>query len=165
MNNCSIGEFDLTKKNMYIEVPTDTNLSKQIMHTLTTYHMFAHTVARIRWIVNTKDHAKYKDKSSFMKIKKISDLDSLLMDCDYLIVINYSFYQQIDQSKQVALLDDILSRIDITENESTGEIKFGLQNPDIIEFSEVIKHHGAYMENVKLFLKELTKKESVVNEK
>jgi len=103
--------------------------------------------ARFRYVFKEKA-GKKGGKTVYGTVKKMSDLMIFLIDADYLVEIALDSWTPLDASKRTALVDHLLERCLGEEDEETAEMKWKLREPDVQEFSSILRRHGTWNEDL-----------------
>jgi len=99
--------------------------------------------ARIKYIFKEKG-SKKGNKIVYGSAKKCSALMDYFIDADFLIEVALDAWNELSESKRVALVDHLLERCTGEEDEETGGMKWKVRDPDVHEFSTILKRHGAW---------------------
>jgi len=123
------------------------NLANQLM---ATYHPE---------LVNAKFRFVFREKAGkkggmpvLGTVKKMSDLMKFLIGVDFLMEVPLDIWNEMDAQKRTALVDHLLERCVGEEDEQTAEMKYGTREPDVHEFSSILRRHGAWTENLTSFI-------------
>lgn len=108
--------------------------------------------AIIRYIFKEKAGSK-GGKVVLGSVKKLSDQQKFLMEGhpDFLMEIPMDVWNEMDGSKRTALVDHFLERCTGEEEEQTPEMKWSTREPDVHEFSSILRRHGAWTEDLSNF--------------
>jgi len=99
--------------------------------------------ARIQYIF--EDTASMKNgKPVLGKVRKVTGAMEYLLDKDFIMMVAMDCWQQMDESHRVALVDHLLERCSGEEDEKTGDMKWILREPDVQEFTTILRRHGAW---------------------
>jgi hypothetical protein len=109
--------------------------------------------AVIRYIFKEKAGSK-GGKVVLGSVKKLSDQQKFLMEGhpDFLMEIPMDVWNEMDASKRTALVDHFLERCTGEEDEQTSEMKWATREPDVHEFSSILRRHGAWTEDLSGFV-------------
>ena len=69
-------------------------------------------------------------------------LDVLGNQTKFILEIGFDVYSQLSEDAKRALLDHLLCFIEGEEDEKSGEMKYGIAEPDIYYFSSEVDRHG-----------------------
>ncbi len=108
--------------------------------------------ATIRYIFKEKASSK-GGKVVLGTVKKMSDLQKFLIENnpDFLMEIPLDAWNEMDAAKRTALVDHLLERCTGEEDEQTSEMKWKTREPDVHEFSSILRRHGAWTEDLSNF--------------
>jgi Putative phage metallopeptidase len=108
--------------------------------------------AKFRYIFKEKC-SKKGGKTVLGTVKKMSDLQKFLITGkpDFLIEIPLDAWNELDASRRTALVDHLLERCTGEEDEQTAEMKWKTREPDVYEFSSILRRHGAWTEDLSNF--------------
>ena len=107
--------------------------------------------ARFKYVFKEKA-GKKGGKTVYGTVKKMSDLMIFLIDCDYLMEVALDAWNPLDANKRTALVDHLLERCIGEEDEETAEMKWKLREPDVQEFSSILRRHGTWNEDLVGFI-------------
>lgn len=65
-------------------------------------------------------------------------------EVDFIVMIDGNAFNELEQSRRFALVDHLLCRMEGTEDEESGELKWKLRDPDVVEFNAVAERRGAW---------------------
>lgn len=99
--------------------------------------------ARIRFLFKEKA-GKKGGRVVHGTVKKMSDLMVYLIDADFLMEIGMDKWAELSEARRHAEIDRLLECCVGVEDEKTGDIKWGLREPDVQEFTTILHRHGAY---------------------
>jgi len=117
-----------------------------IAQSLMNYHPDLAT-ARFRFVFKEKA-GKKGGKTIYGTVKKCSDLMVFLIDADYLMEVALDAWNPLDANKRTALVDHLLERCYGEEDEESGEMKWKMREPDVQEFSTILRRHGAWNDDL-----------------
>jgi len=115
-----------------------------------TYHPELAT-AKFRYLFKEKA-GKKGGKAVLGTVKKMSDLMVFLIDAQFLMEIPLDVWNEMDAQKRTALVDHLLERCTGEEDEQTAEMKWSTREPDVHEFSSILRRHGAWTEDLSGFV-------------
>jgi hypothetical protein len=118
---------------------------------ISTYHPEL-AEASIRYISKEKA-GKKGGKPVLGTIKKMSDQMKFLVEGnpDFLMELPLDIWNELDATKRTALVDHLLERATGEEDEQTSEMKWTTREPDVYEFSSILRRHGAWTEDLSGF--------------
>lgn len=106
--------------------------------------------ARFRYIFK-ETCSKRGGKTVLGSVKKMSARDVFLLDAEFLMEIPLDVWNALDASRRTALVDHLLERCTGEEDEQTSEMKWKTREPDVYEFSSILRRHGAWTEDLSNF--------------
>lgn len=86
------------------------------------------------------------------KVKKITGPMEFLLEKDFVIEIALDFWNELNDSQRLALVDHLLERCYGEEEEESGEMKWSIREPDVQEFGSILRRHGAWNEGLAGFV-------------
>lgn len=118
---------------------------------ISTYHPEL-AEAVIRYISKEKA-SKKGGKPVLGTMKKLSDQMKFLVEGnpDFLMEIPLDMWNELDAVKRSALVDHLLERATGEEDEQTATMKWATREPDVHEFSSILRRHGAWTEDLSGF--------------
>lgn len=99
--------------------------------------------ARIEYLFTEKP-AKRGGRELFGKASKVSGRWSHLTELDFVVEVALPLWNDLSEVQRNALVDHLLEHCAGEENEETGEIKWGIREPELREFATVLHRHGAW---------------------
>jgi hypothetical protein len=116
------------------------------------YHPHLATIVNQIAVVFREKAGKAGEAVVIGKSKKAPSLLGILGDVDYKFVIEVAAdeWTRLADGERVALLDHHLCSCRGVENESTGEMKFFLQPPDVAFYREEVERHGFWRSSGKV---------------
>lgn len=97
--------------------------------------------------------------------KKVGDIDRDLHGYDFIITLNEPFWDAASDQQQRALMDHELThaQVQLDENgvekeDEKGRTVYRIRGHDVEEFTEVVKRHGIWKNDLQAFAKELKQK-------
>ena len=106
--------------------------------------------ANIKYVFKEKAGSK-GGKVLLGSVKKMSDLMKFLIEADFLMEVPMDVWNEMDAAKRTALVDHLLERCTGEEDEQTSEMKWKTREPDVHEFSSILRRHGAWTEDLSNF--------------
>lgn len=82
----------------------------------------------------------------FGKASKVSGKWEFLVELDFLIEVSEPAWAELSEDQRRALVDHLLEGCTGEEDESSGEMKWGIREPDVQEFSTILQRHGVWNE-------------------
>lgn len=92
---------------------------------------------------------KSKGRTVYAKTEAIKPAMRLLTGFDFQMVINREEFESGSDNKKRAILDQELCRCDYKENQTTGEIIWKTNTPDLEGFVENISRHGFWTDELR----------------
>ena len=115
-------------------------------HVIPMYHPELAT-ARIKYISVDKGSTK-NGRILPGKIRRISGALEYLLECDFLIEIAMDAWNELSESQRQAAMDHLLERCTGEEDENTGDMKWTTREPDVSEFTAILRRHGAWNDDL-----------------
>ena len=130
------------------QVYTDAEPVENLANSLIGTHHPELATAVIRYIFKEKASSK-GGKVILGSVKKLSDQQKFLMEGhpDFLMEFPLDVWNEMDASKRTALVDHFLERCTGEEDEQTSAMKWATREPDVHEFSSILRRHGAWTED------------------
>ena len=82
------------------------------------------------------------------KVRKVSGIWEWATEKDFLMEIAADQWNDMDENQRTALVDHLLERCVGEEDERNGEMKWGIREPDVQEFTTILERHGAWHEGL-----------------
>jgi hypothetical protein len=117
---------------------------------LATYHPELAT-ARINYMFIDRVPKK-GGRELYGKAVKVSGRWETLTELDFIIEVALPKWNDLTEDQRTALVDHLLERCHGEEDEETGEFKWSLREPDVQEFSTILKRHGIWNESLTSFV-------------
>lgn len=86
------------------------------------------------------------------KVRKVSGALEYLLELDFVVEVALDHWNDLSETQREALVDHLLERCFGEEDENTGEFKWIVRDPDVQEFSAILKRHGAWNEELSGFV-------------
>jgi len=99
--------------------------------------------ARVAYIFVDKASTK-NGRPVLGKVRKVTGILEFMLDKDFLVEIPLDQWNQLADTQRQALVDHLLERCYGEENEENGEMKWSTREPDVQEFSTILRRHGAW---------------------
>ncbi len=114
---------------------------------LPTYHSELAT-ARIRYIFVDKASSR-GGRPVLGKAKRVSGSLEFLLDTDFLVEVALDCWNEASERQRLALVDHLLETCTgVEDEESGGEMRWGIREPDVKEFSSILHRHGAWTKDL-----------------
>jgi len=109
------------------------------------------TSARMAYVF--VDRAGKKAGKEVMGVtKKIGGVHEYLLEKDFLIVIALDKWNELNEGQRLALVDHLLERCTGEEDESTGEMRWKVREPDVQEFASILQRRGVWHSDLSGFV-------------
>ena len=118
--------------------------------TIPIYHPYLAT-ARICYLYVDKGSMK-AGRPVLGKVKKVSGALKFLLEKDFIVEIALDFWNELADTQRQALVDHLLEQCFGEEDEDSGEMVWSVREPDVREFSTILRRHGAWNENLAGFV-------------
>lgn len=125
----------------------DCDTLSEIAAKLISKHHTHLATAEIRYTCRSKA-AKRAGEPLAGNVYKMSGKFRHLTDVDFVVEVALDVWNNLDPAKRYALTDHLLSRLVGTEDEETGDMKWGVRPPPVQEFPEVADRHGTWNEGL-----------------
>ena len=103
--------------------------------------------ARIKYLFVDKASAK-GGRPVPGKVRKISGALEYLIECDFVLEVALDQWNEKSAEQRQALIDHLLERCTGEEDEKTGEMKWAMREPDVAEFTSILRRHGAWNDDL-----------------
>lgn len=130
----------------YVDAEAVQNIAKGL---IANFHPDLAT-AEFRFVFKEKA-GKKAGKTIYGTVKKMSDLMKFLIEADYLMEVALDTWNEMDETRRTALVDHLLERCQGEEDEETGEMKWKTREPDVHEFSSILRRYGAWTQDLEGF--------------
>jgi len=131
---------------VYSEAETVETLAKPL---IAPFHPELAT-ARIKYVYVDKGSMK-AGRPVFVKVKKLSGISEFLIGADFVIEVALDHWNDLDENQRNAAIDHALERCSGEEDESTGEMVWVVREPDVQEFTSILRRHGAWNADLTTF--------------
>jgi hypothetical protein len=99
------------------------------------------------------DKASVKNgKSVPGKIRKVTGVLEFLLEKDFLIEVGLDVWNEYSETQRDALIDHLLERCVGEEDENDGTMHWSTREPDVQEFSSILRRHGAWNDDLQGFV-------------
>jgi len=99
--------------------------------------------ARIQYIFVETASAK-GGRPVMGKVRKVSGALEYLLEKDFIIELALDVWNTLSDHQRTALVDHLLERCTGEEDEKTSEIKWSVREPDVHEFTTILRRYGAW---------------------
>jgi len=86
------------------------------------------------------------------KAYKVSGKWEFLTNYDFIIEVSLPFWREASEERRKAIMDHLLEYCFGEEDEKSGEVKWVIRKPDLVEFSTVVSRNGAWNDSVENFV-------------
>ena len=118
-------------------------------HLIPMYHPEL-AMARIKYINVDKASAK-NGRPISGKVRRISGSLEYLLECDFLVEVALDQWNELTELQRQALVDHLLERCTGEEDDQTGDMKWTTREPDVAEFTAILRRHGAWNDDLNAF--------------
>jgi hypothetical protein len=110
-------------------------------------------LATARIVYTFVDKASMKNgKPVAGKVKKVSGVLEFLLDKDFIFEVAMDVWNEYNEQQRDALIDHLLERCVGEEDENDGEMSWSTREPDVQEFSSILRRHGAWNDDLQGFV-------------
>jgi hypothetical protein len=106
--------------------------------------------ARIKYIFVDKASAK-NGRPTLGKVRRVSGALEFLLECDFIVEVALDQWNEKTERQRQALIDHLLERCVGEEDEQSGEMKWSTREPDVHEFSTILRRHGTWNDDLSTF--------------
>lgn len=106
--------------------------------------------ARVKYIFVDKASMK-NGKPIFGKVRKVSGVLEYLLESDFMLEIGLDQWNELSEQQRGALVDHLLERCTGEESEEDASMKWTMREPDVQEFSAILRRHGAWNDELTAF--------------
>ena len=85
------------------------------------------------------------------KVRRISGVLEFLLDADFMMEIALDCWNESPDTQRKALVDHLLEHCTGEEDDTSGEMKWSVREPDVREFAAILRRHGAWNEDLLSF--------------
>lgn len=107
--------------------------------------------ARIMYVF-VSEASKKRGREVLGNVKKLGTFDAWALEQDFVLTVALDKWNELTGSQRTALVDHLLERCVGEEDEKSGEMKWGVVEPDIQEFPNVLYRHGAWNDDLQGFV-------------
>jgi hypothetical protein len=106
--------------------------------------------ARVKYIFVDKASMK-NGKPIFGKVRKVSGVLEYLLESDFMLEVGLDQWNELNEQQRGALVDHLLERCTGEESEEDASMKWTMREPDVQEFSAILRRHGAWNDELTAF--------------
>jgi hypothetical protein len=128
---------------------TAENVEKEALSLIPMYHPELAT-ARFKYVFVDKASMK-NGKPVRGKIRKVSGVLEFLLEADFLMEIALDQWNEMSDTQRKACIDHLLESCTGEEDENDGTMKWSVREPDVQEFSAILRRHGAWNDDLAAF--------------
>ncbi len=99
--------------------------------------------ARLKYVFVDKASMK-SGRPVLGKAKKLTGISEFLIDADFVVEVASDQWSELLENQRMALVDHLLERCTGEEDEQTGEMGWIVREPDVQEFTTILRRHGAW---------------------
>lgn len=126
------------------------NVEKEALSLIPMYHPELAT-ARFKFVFVDKASMK-NGKPVRGKVRRITGVLEFLLDSDFLMEIALDQWNELSDVQRKALIDHLLECCTGEEDENDGgDMKWSVREPDVQEFSAILRRHGAWNDDLAAF--------------
>lgn len=126
------------------------NVEKEALGLIPVYHPELAT-ARFKYVFVDKASMK-NGKPVRGKVRRITGVLDFLLEADFLMEIALDQWNELADTQRKALIDHLLECCTGEEDEeSGGDMKWSVREPDVQEFSAILRRHGAWNDDLAAF--------------
>lgn len=107
--------------------------------------------ARIMYVFVDKAGTK-NGREVWGKSQKVSGLWEWALERDFVIQVAQDKWNELDETQRTALVDHLLESCTGEEDEDSGEMKWKIRDPEVQEFSSILKRYGAWHVGLQSFV-------------
>lgn len=107
--------------------------------------------ARISYIFMDKAGMK-NGRPVLGKVRKVTGILEFMLEKDFILEVPLDQWNELSDTQRQALVDHLLERCYGEENEENGEMKWSTREPDVQEFSTILRRHGAWNDDLAGFV-------------
>jgi len=85
-------------------------------------------------------------------VRKVSGVMEFLVEKDFVIEVALDQWNELSDIQRRALVDHLLERCTGEEDEDNGSMKWKMREPDVHEFTSILRRHGAWNESLAGFV-------------
>lgn len=115
-------------------------------HLIATYHPELAS-ARIVYIFVDKA-SKKGGKLIPGKARRVSGAFEYLLNQDFIVEVALEVWNELSDRQRHALVDHLLESCTGVEDEQNGEMKWGMREADVREFTSILNRHGAWTDEL-----------------
>ena len=103
--------------------------------------------ARIVYIFVDKA-SKKAGKAIMGKARRVSGSLEFLLEQDFIIEVALECWNEMPDRQRTALVDHLLETCTGVEDDQNGEMKWGMREADVREFTSILNRHGAWTDEL-----------------
>jgi hypothetical protein len=125
------------------------SVEKQAKSLITHFHPELAS-ARFKYVFVDKASMK-NGKPVRGKVRRISGVLEYLIEVDFLMEVALDCWNESPDAQRKALIDHLLECCIGEEDEKDGTMKWSVREPDVMEFSAILRRHGAWNDDLAAF--------------
>lgn len=86
------------------------------------------------------------------KVRKVTGILEFMLEKDFIVEVPLDQWNELADTQRHALVDHLLERCYGEEQEENGEMKWSTREPDVQEFSTILRRHGAWNDDLAGFV-------------
>ena len=86
------------------------------------------------------------------KVRKVAGILEYMLEKDFILEVPMDQWNELSDTQRHALVDHLLERCYGEENEESGDMKWSTREPDVQEFSTILRRHGAWNDDLAGFV-------------
>jgi len=86
------------------------------------------------------------------KVRKVAGILEYMLEKDFILEVPVDQWNELSDTQRHALVDHLLERCYGEENEESGDMKWSTREPDVQEFSTILRRHGAWNDDLAGFV-------------
>jgi len=86
------------------------------------------------------------------KVRKVAGILEYMLEKDFILEVPLDQWNELSDTQRHALVDHLLERCYGEENEESGDMKWSTREPDVQEFSTILRRHGAWNDDLAGFV-------------
>lgn len=112
--------------------------------------MYHAELATARILFYYVDKASMKDgKAVLGKVRKVTGALEWALEQDFMVEVALDTYNDLSEDQREALVDHLLERCTGEEDEKDASMKWKTRQPDVQEFTTILRRHGAWTEDLR----------------
>lgn len=110
-------------------------------------------LATARMIYTCVDKGSSKNGRPLLgKVRRVSGVLEFLLEADFLFEVAVDHWNELSGDQRLALVDHLLERCTGEENEENGTMEWKTREPDVQEFSTILRRRGTWTPDLENFV-------------